>query len=91
MNVGIQMYRFDQAGEERHNVRMHQFQQAQPDKEQERTFHELEHCNRCEAGLVRARRHRMKRLPTKNNRPRREGLNRVHAISRSPQQHVSLQ
>ena len=47
------MERFDQTGKQRCNVRMHQFQQAHPNKEQQHAFHELEHRNRGQADLVR--------------------------------------
>lgn len=39
--IGIQTERFDQTGEQRRNVRMHQFQRAQPKQEQELVFTSL--------------------------------------------------
>jgi hypothetical protein len=35
--ISIQIKCFDQAGAERRNLRMHQFQESQPEKEQERS------------------------------------------------------
>jgi hypothetical protein len=41
---------------------MHQFEQAQPNKQQQQAFYDFEYGNYGETGLVRARRHGMKSL-----------------------------
>ena len=48
----IQMKRLDQEREQRDNFSMDQFEEPQADEKQQQSFHDFEHRNEGQAGLV---------------------------------------